>query len=56
MRAMGLILVFHEEQRATTYMLLVKLSETWSILKFIQSCGPQNAIIFYTCICQSEVS
>ena len=39
MGAMGLMWVFHEEQRATTYLLLVKFSEAWRIFKLIQSCG-----------------
>ena len=48
MGAMGLMWVFHEEQRATTYLLLVKLSEAWRILKFIQSCGRHLALLLET--------
>ena len=48
MGAMGLIWVFHEEQRATNDLLLVKLSEAWIILKIIQSCGRHLALLLET--------
>ena len=45
MGAMGLMWVFHEKQRATTYVLLVKLSEVLRILKFIRSFGRHLAVL-----------
>ena len=48
MGAMGLMGVFHEEQRATTYLFLVKLSEAWRILKFIKSYGRHLALLLET--------
>ena len=38
----------YEEQRATTYLFLEKLSEAWMILMFIQRCGRHLALFLET--------
>ena len=48
MCAMGLMWVFLEEQRETIYLILVKVSKDWRILKFIQSCGRHLALLLET--------
>ena len=48
MGAMALMYVFHEEQRATTYLLLVKFSEVWRILRFIQDFERHIALLIET--------
>ena len=45
---MGLMWVVHDKQRATTYLLLVRLCEAWRILKFIQSFGRHLALLLET--------
>ena len=48
MGTMGLLWVIYEEQRETTYMLLVKVSEDWRILEFIERCGHQLDLLLET--------
>ena len=48
MGVFGLMWVFHEEKRATIYLLLVKFIEAWRILKFIQSCEHRLALLLET--------
>ena len=56
MGAMGLMWVFHEEQRATTYLLLVKFSEVWRILKFIQNFWHRLAVLSEELLCKLQSS
>ena len=44
MGAMGLMLVFHEEQRATTYLLLMKFSEVWRRRRCYVNCSEASKI------------
>ena len=46
--ALGLMWVFHEEQRVITCLLLVKFSVAWRIITFIQSCGRHLASLLET--------
>ena len=48
MGAKAFMWVFHDEQIATNYLLLVKFSEALRILTFIQSCGRHIALLLET--------